>query len=98
MAYFRKLASGKWRAEIVKAGTRESRGGFTTKADAKAWAAKVEADLAAGKMGRWPSKTVGDALARYKHEVSAGKGQAPHWAGEVRAHHQASGAALGGSM
>lgn len=74
MAYFRKLASGKWRAEIVKAGTRESRGGFATKADAKAWAAQIESDLAAGRMGRWPSKTVGDALTRYKHEVSAGKG------------------------
>ncbi len=74
MAYFRKLASGKWRAEVAKGGTRESRAGFATKHEAKEWAAQVEADLAAGERGRWPAKTLDQALERYSLEVSAKKG------------------------
>lgn len=74
MGYFRKLPSGKWRAEVAKGGTRESRAGFATKHEAREWAAQVEADLAAGERGRWPAKTLDQALERYSLEVSAKKG------------------------
>lgn len=76
MAYFRKLPSGRWRAEVELAGTRESQGGFPTKREAQDWAAKIEADLRAGKAGKWPNKTLGDAVQRYRAEVTPSKGSA----------------------
>lgn len=73
MAYFRKLPSGNWRAEVEVGGDRETRGGFPTKQEAREWAAKVERDLRAGAAGRWPEKTLADALDRYLKEVSVTK-------------------------
>jgi integrase len=74
MAYFRKLPSGSWRAEVEVQGHRETRGGFATKGEAREWAAQVEADARAGSLGKWPAKTLDDALERYSREVSSGKG------------------------
>ena len=74
MAYFRKLPSGSWRAEVEVQGLRQSRGGFSTKGEAREWAARIEADARAGSLGKWPAKTLAEALERYKLEVSAKKG------------------------
>lgn len=73
MAYFRKLPSGNWRAEVEVGGERETRGGFPTKQEAREWAARVERDMRAGSVGKWPDKTLGDALDRYLKEVSTTK-------------------------
>jgi len=74
MAYFRKLPSGRWRAEVERNGERITLGGFATKAEASAWATSIEADLLAGKRGQWPRKTLQQALERYEAEVSVHKG------------------------
>lgn len=74
MAYFRKLPSGRWRAEVEVSGTRETQGGFATKREAQEWAAKTESDMRAGKLGKWPLKTVRDAVDRYLKEVTPTKG------------------------
>lgn len=73
MAYYRKLASGRWRAEIEVKGERETEGGFPTKAEAMAWASKREAEMRAGNLGRFPDRTLDEALTRYGKEVSTGK-------------------------
>jgi integrase len=74
MAYFRKLPSGTWRAEVEVQGLRQSRGGFQTKHEAREWASRIEADARAGSLGKWPAKTLAEALERYRVEVSAKKG------------------------
>lgn len=73
MAYYRKLPSGRWRAEVEVAGHRETQGGFPTKREAQEWATQTEADLRAGRLGKWPLKTLGDALDRYQKEISVTK-------------------------
>lgn len=72
MAYFRKTATGGWRAEVVRKGVRTSET-FQRKAEAEAWAAKVEADILAGARGAFPSKTLADALDDYELKVSSQK-------------------------
>ena len=74
MAYIRKLPSGNWRAEIDYKGTRDSLGGFKTKADAKDWATRREKEIADGLAGKFPDKTLADALTRYELEISPTKG------------------------
>lgn len=74
MAYYRKLPSGRWRAEVEVSGQRETQGGFLTKREAQEWGAKTEADMRAGKLGKWPLKTFGDAVGRYLEEVTPTKG------------------------
>ncbi len=76
MAYFRKLASGKWRAEVELAGVRETRGGFLTKREAAEWAGQQEADIRAGKAGKWPRRTLADAITRYRDEITPTKASA----------------------
>lgn len=73
MAYFRKLSSGRWRAEVEVAGQRETQGGFPTKREAQEWAAHTEADLRAGRLGKWPAKTLAQAIERYEREVTPTK-------------------------
>lgn len=72
MAYLRKIPSGKWRAEIELHGTRKS-ASFPTKTEARDWAAQQEADLIAGRAGKFPAKTWGEAVARYLQEVTPTK-------------------------
>lgn len=71
MAYFRKCKAGV-RVQIDKMGVRKS----ATKPNmtaARAWATQEEAEILAGRVSKWPRKTVADALARYDKEVSPTK-------------------------
>jgi integrase len=60
VAYIRKLPSGLWRAEVERRGVRES-SSFRTKTAAQQWATRREAEILDG-AGRWPRKTVADAI------------------------------------
>lgn len=71
MASFRKLPSGKWRAEVYRQGNRRSKS-FTTKTAARAWAAREEAEIAAVASGE-TRMTLGEVMDRYGREVSAKK-------------------------
>lgn len=71
MAYIRK-AKGGWRADVERSGVRKSLT-FPTKAEAQAWALKEEAALLAVRRGQYPKRTLQDAMARYKSEVSPHK-------------------------
>lgn len=54
-------------------GRRESLGGFLTKREALDWSTAIEAEIRAGKAGKWPAKTLSDALDRYEREITPGK-------------------------
>jgi len=71
VAYFTKTKTG-WRAQIERGGVRKSKT-FPHKATAQAWAAQQENDIVSGKVGRFPAKTVSDAIDRYEREVSIQK-------------------------
>lgn len=72
MASIRKIGEA-WKAEVVKrvAGqvVRKS-ARFSTKAEAKNWAAQIESDLNAGKTGAVRDKSVADILSEYRDTVS----------------------------
>lgn len=68
MAYFTKGKTG-WRAQVERAGVRLS-ATFPTKAEAQAWAVAEEAAILAGKRGMYPRKTLTEAIARYRKEVT----------------------------
>lgn len=72
MASFEKLPSGKWRAQ-VKVGTVRSSASFRTKAEAQQWAAAEEAAIHAGNAGKFPDRTLSEAIDRYTRDVSPGK-------------------------
>jgi integrase len=73
MATYRKRGDG-WRAEVTKRGVRRS-GTFDTKAQAVAWATKVEAEILDGKIQAVKdSKTLAQAMEKYRDEVSPTKG------------------------
>jgi hypothetical protein len=46
---------------------------FPHKATAQTWAAQQENDIVSGKVGKWPAKTLSDAIDRYEREVSIHK-------------------------
>lgn len=71
MASFRKRGTS-WEAFVARKGIRKS-GTFDTKAEAVAWATKVEAEILAGKRGEVPDKPFAALLERYRDEVSATK-------------------------
>jgi len=71
MAYIRKQR-GRWRAEVAKSGVRLSKV-FDTKAEATGWAAQEEAAIAAADAGKFPARTLAEALTRYEEEVSPSK-------------------------
>lgn len=72
MATYRKRGDT-WRAEVWRFGVRRSET-FSSKAEAVAWAGRIEADIVAGKRGVIPPYlTVSDLLDRYEREVSAEK-------------------------
>jgi integrase len=51
---------------------------FSTKAEAQAWAARVETEIADGKRGAIPDKTFGDLLEKYRDDMSPTK-QGAKW-------------------
>lgn len=59
----------KWRVEVSRNGQRET-GTFRTKQEAAAWALEREAELAGARL---PDKSLGDALKRYREQVSPSK-------------------------
>jgi integrase len=71
MAYFRKCKAGV-RVQIDKMGVRKSATKLNMTA-ARAWATQEEAEILAGRVSKWPRKTVADALTRYDKEVSPTK-------------------------
>lgn len=71
MAYFRKTAKG-WRVEVARKGKRLS-ATFPHKATAQQWATEQENAILSGTVGKWPAKTVADAIDRYEREVSSQK-------------------------
>lgn len=71
MAYVRKV-NGRWRVEVQKRGVRKSET-FDTKAAANAWGAQEEAAILADKRALFPSKTLADAIQRYRKDVSPKK-------------------------
>jgi integrase len=71
MAYFRKTSRG-WRVEVARKGVRVS-ATFPHKATAQLWASEQENAILSGAVGKWPAKTVADAIARYEREVSSQK-------------------------
>jgi integrase len=75
MATYRKR-SGSWEALVVrKVGEQIVRrsGSFSTKAEAQAWAAKIETEIADGKAGKLPDRPFRDLLIRYRDEVAPTK-------------------------
>jgi integrase len=72
MAFYRKLPSGLWRAEVFKQGVRAS-DSFQTKAMATAWATQLEAEIMARKRGQVVRRSLRLALERYAAEVSPTK-------------------------
>lgn len=75
MAYIQKLkASGKWQAQIQRNGVRSSKS-FDTKREAQAWAMEQEATAKRARAGG--NKTFGDAVDKYKEDVSSKKDGAP---------------------
>lgn len=75
MATYRKRGAS-WRAEVAKAGIRESHT-FDTKAEAVTWATKLEAEIDAGRRRSYSKvqKTLADAMDEYLEKVSPGMGK-----------------------
>jgi integrase len=62
----------RWRAEVVRHGVRRSRT-FVSKTAARLWGAQQEAELADARLGKYPRKTLADAMHQYVKTVSATK-------------------------
>lgn len=71
MPTFRKRGRS-WRVEVDRRGVRQS-ATFSTKAEAAAWAAEVEAGILSGTRGAVARKTLADLVTRYRDEVSVAK-------------------------
>lgn len=67
-----KSHNGKWRAFIFKDGVRKTKV-FPVKAQAVAWANKIEGDILAGKTNTIPNRTFGELLTDYAEKVSVTK-------------------------
>lgn len=68
MANFEKRKNG-WRAQVEKKGIRKSKV-LPTKQEAINWAAAIEAEIVAGASGKYPKKTLAEAIERYRVEVT----------------------------
>lgn len=71
MATFKKRGE-KWRVQVRFKGVKKSKT-FTTKAAAKAWAAKLETEIEELALGKIPDKKVCDLLRRYMDEITPHK-------------------------
>jgi len=65
----------KWRAQIQVDGVRKS-GTFTTKAEARAWAMRIEEELQSGVVFDAASMTLGKAFTKFSEEISPSRGGA----------------------
>lgn len=72
MASYRKRGN-KWYAEIRRKGHDPRFATFATKAQAVAWAAKVENEIINDKIGKIPDKSFADLLTKYAEDVSPTK-------------------------
>lgn len=72
MAYFEKRYNGKWRAQVRRGNTSQSKT-FSSLARAKQWAAGIESEIQDIAEGQLPRKTLGEAFERYSKEVSPKK-------------------------
>ena len=72
VAWFQKLPSGLWQAQVARKGVRRSKS-FPNKGAAIAWAGQQESEIMAGERGEIPNLTVSALFARYIKEVSKGK-------------------------
>lgn len=72
MAYFEKRYNGKWRAQVRRGNTSQSKT-FSSLARAKSWAASIESEIQDIAEGQLPRKTLGEAFERYSKEVSPKK-------------------------
>ena len=74
MATFKKLKSGKWQAQVARAGIRKS-ASFSSKRESKDWAARQEYLITEGDIVETKSAdvTFGDLMERYEREVSRKK-------------------------
>lgn len=73
MASIRKR-NGKWQAQVRRHGASSITRSFILKADAQAWARKMESDIEAGRLPeRKLTGTLGDLLIRYRAEVTPSK-------------------------
>lgn len=61
-----------WRVQVRKSGQSHC-ATFPNKVQAQEWAAQVEADIIAGKLGKSPDKTFADLIDRYMKEVTSTK-------------------------
>lgn len=69
MATIRKLASGRWQAQVARKGNRKSKS-FDKRIEARDWAAREEHLISTGEYANSPQKkTFGDLLQRYAREV-----------------------------
>lgn len=71
MATIDKHGAG-WRARVRRGGVSKTET-FRTKREAEAWAAQLEADIAAGRRGDVPDKAFSELVERYMHEVTPRK-------------------------
>ena len=71
MANFEKRQKG-WRVRVRKSGQTHT-ATFPNKVQAQEWAAQIETDIIAGKLGKSPDKTFGDLIDRYIKEVTVTK-------------------------
>jgi len=72
LATLKKLPSGLWQAQVFRRGVRKS-ASFAIKAQAIAWAGKIESEVMAGVRGEIPNLTVSDLLDKYLAEVTPEK-------------------------
>lgn len=77
MAYIHKHGDG-WRAQVAKMGVRRT-AVWATKREATEWAARLEAEIAAGKFKDAPNKTLQQAIDKYLKTVSTTKANAVDW-------------------
>ncbi len=72
MASFRKRGDS-WQATVRLAGHKPVSATRATKREAQEWAKVEEADILAGRRGKFPPRTLDEALTKYEEEVSANK-------------------------
>ncbi|MBB5191197.1 hypothetical protein HNQ50_001920 [Silvimonas terrae] len=82
MATIEKRSNGHYRARIRRGDVNVSET-FRTKAQAVAWAAQVESDMEAGRLGLIPNKTFAELLERYIEDVIPSKRGATRLASKV---------------